>query len=55
VHPVVQMRDGEPVRRIEAGLRGGECPEPHARVWPCDLGQCGLDGGKQSEQHQGTS
>jgi hypothetical protein len=49
MHVVVQMRNGEPVRRIQAGLRRDECPgaEPGPKAGVC---HSRLEGGKQSEK-----
>jgi len=45
MHPVMQMCNGEPVRRIQARLRRDERPDTEAGIW-----HARLDGGKKSEQ-----
>jgi hypothetical protein len=42
--------NGEPVRRIEAGLRRDERPDANARVWRSRLRNGELRGGKQYKQ-----
>lgn len=50
MHAVFERRNGEPVRRVHAGLRGDQNPRANAGVR-----RSGLKRGKQAEQQESAN